>query len=227
MTEKTYVVITNAPREYIHEDWGKFSAGASRVPYEYRHGAVGLIHPVIGEDFGKARGIPLSRRRYPDCSRGGGGRSLPEEGDVLLLLHGGPLAKLSYGHRGTPEGYFLAYFNPNEYTALRGKRLPAVQKGVRQLYAEHDFLIPPLWEQRTGYQKEEALDEIVRQHWLMLEACNPTTENISRLPLETSSRPHYTDEEIQQLSAAAQETARQLWAPRPPFSNKIYRGVTP
>ncbi len=123
MIDKTYIVITDAPRERIFKS--ESHPYAKRNQYQYRTGELGLIHPKVVEHFESGR-IPC-RLGSPDLAS----VALPDFRDKDI-----PVLRFRLKDTFRPEDYFISVIREGEFARLLGVGKEDVLQGVREAY-EH------------------------------------------------------------------------------------------
>ncbi len=186
--DKSYVLITDAKREYLLSQHNKFNPRAEIIEYDYRPGALGLLHSeIVADPIGNYRempGVPFGKRLY---TTGNLNSSLAREGDIAILLHDDFSGKSRF-HKWRSEGLFLSYFREEEFTILESSKIDDVKDEVAKIFEEKDIWINQTWPRRTGLSEIDSVKYMVGNILPVLDNFEYNNTAICGIPLEVSLR---------------------------------------
>lgn len=172
MTEQKFVVVTDAVREMLTNEYNIKGVRTESKQYKYRKGDLGLLHPNVVEP------CKLGAHHY-------------QEGDIPIVLYQGELLAggwlKAYGKiPQNLEEYFIITLSKNEFERINGSSLHSVKNGIWDTYKSHGI---ELYCSKAMMSMEETLDATIENQYRHLMAFEVLMNGrIDEIPVEVMPR---------------------------------------
>ena len=194
MSEKSYVVVTEAVREKMWDDYRPPACiDVKKTSYQYHRGQLGLLHPLIVEFFSDyeqnvrkaGEGIDILVKM---ATKRGMTTSIPtsglmaefyrhKEGDIPILTTDSVRGELKY---------VMLILSEGEFEKISGTKLLGVQKEVKEIYQRKGIVCGNRY---SGKSAEETLEMKLKEQWKTLECFEQLRGDlIETIPIEVAQK---------------------------------------